>query len=193
MLTRILLTAASVVALSAAANAADMYRAPAAMDTPYIGVNWNGFYFGVNGGYGEDNNTTDWNGAFGGGQVGFNMQRGSFVFGVEGDLQGSSIKAPNNAEIDYFGTIRARAGFAAGNALFYGTGGYGAVHCKGCVSDSVDGWVLGGGIEYKLNPAWSLKGEYQFLDYTSFNSDEGLNTIRLGLNYHVGSSHAPLK
>ena len=46
-LQRVLLTAASVAALTATANAADMYGAPAA---GYVGVNWTGFYGGVNGG-----------------------------------------------------------------------------------------------------------------------------------------------
>ena len=46
-LQRVLLTAASVAALTATANAADMYGAPAA---DYVGVNWTGFYGGVNGG-----------------------------------------------------------------------------------------------------------------------------------------------
>ncbi len=53
MLLRIVLTAASVVALTAAANAADLgsYKgAPA-----YAGVNWSGLYGGVSGGYGSGN------------------------------------------------------------------------------------------------------------------------------------------
>ena len=52
MLHRVILTAASVVALATAANAADMYR-PAEggyKDVPYVGVNWSGLYVGVNGG-----------------------------------------------------------------------------------------------------------------------------------------------
>ena len=54
MFHRIILAAASVVALTAAANAADMYRPAEAgyKDTPFVGVNWSGLYFGVNGGYG---------------------------------------------------------------------------------------------------------------------------------------------
>ena len=51
------LTLTSVVAL-ASANAADIYRAPSGggyKDGPvYVGVDWNGLYGGVNGGYGWD-------------------------------------------------------------------------------------------------------------------------------------------
>jgi hypothetical protein len=40
------------VAALASSNAADMYRAPAAVgykDTPYVTANWSGWYAGVNG------------------------------------------------------------------------------------------------------------------------------------------------
>ena len=100
MLHRVILTAASVVALATAANAADMYRPSAGgyKDVPYVGVNWSGVYVGVNGGYGMNSNNSDMNGGFGGGQIGYNVQRGNLVFGVEGDIEGSSIKGPNTGE-----------------------------------------------------------------------------------------------
>ena len=98
MLLRVILTAASVVALSAAANAADMYR-PAAggyKDVPYVGVNWSGLYVGVNGGYGANAASVptgglDPAGGFGGGQIGYNVQRGNIVFGLEADIEGADI------------------------------------------------------------------------------------------------------
>ena len=103
---------------------------------------------------------------------------------------------------------------ALGHALFYGTGGfaYGDVR-QSAVYDGVSfgasgtqtGWVAGGGIEYKVSPAWSLKGEYQYIDLGSekltdaANSlstngpDTSLQTVRLGLNYRFGGSSDPLK
>ena len=74
-------------------------------------LSWNGYYVGVNGGYGwESSQTVHVNetfagapfssfnygslspdGAFGGFQVGANRQSGSLVFGVEMDAQGSDI------------------------------------------------------------------------------------------------------
>jgi outer membrane immunogenic protein len=195
MLHRVILTAASVVALATAANAADMYRPSAGgyKDVPYVGVNWSGVYVGVNGGYGQNSNNSDMNGGFGGGQIGYNVQRGNLVFGVEGDIEGSSIKGTNTGEIDYFGSLRARAGYAFDRTLFYATGGYGSRHCGNCVAENVDGWVVGGGVEYKINPTWSVKGEYQYQDYSSSNVNEGLETFRVGVNYFVGGGYDPLK
>src|SRR5437667_7594442 len=85
-------------------------------------------------------------GGFGGGQIGYNWQVNQFVFGLETDIQGSDIgktstifvpggvfnptTSTGRDHIDWFGTARARLGFAANTALFYVTGGaaYGGVH-----------------------------------------------------------------
>jgi outer membrane immunogenic protein len=95
---------------------------------------------------GNNNNNRD--GFVGGGQLGYNYQIGSFVIGVEGDIQytdfgkrgsGNFGTAVPNANIgagspniaflntsnksDYFGTVRGRVGYAFDRALVYGTGG----------------------------------------------------------------------
>ncbi|MDB5651101.1 MAG: hypothetical protein JWL62_2621 [Hyphomicrobiales bacterium] len=77
---------------------------------------------------------------------------------------------------EWFGTVRARAGFTFDRVLFYATGGlaYGQVGNAGSLvtTGAVDtfaagsttsnrfGYALGGGIEYALNDMWTLKGEY---------------------------------
>jgi len=90
----------------AVAVAADLpsrlvYKAPS-VATP-AARDWSGFYAGINGGYAWS--TSDWglstplsattafrsgtlrpNGGIGGGQVGFNWQRGAWVKGVEADI-----------------------------------------------------------------------------------------------------------
>ena len=62
------------------------------------------------------------------------------------------------------------------------------------------GYVLGGGVEHKFNPSWSVKAEYQYLNLgqDSFfakqaKEDYEVSTVRLGLNYHVGNGFEPLK
>jgi outer membrane immunogenic protein len=212
------LTLSSVVAL-ASANAADMYHGPVAgyKDGPvYAEVNWSGLYAGVNAGYGWngaslDAGAPDPAGAFGGGQIGYNFQRGNIVFGLETDFQGAGISDSNLAfgksEMDWFGTVRARLGFTFANALVYGTGGfaYGHVNNTGFPSETQTGWVAGGGVEYKLAPNWSAKAEYQFLnlDATNVNGAGRLgdadlgqteaHTVRVGLNYFFNNAYAPLK
>jgi outer membrane immunogenic protein len=91
--------------------------------------------------------------------------------------------------IDWFGTVRGRVGFVSGPALIYLTGGlaYGDVERTGNVagitlnpggstrntfvgaysaSSTRVGWTIGAGAEGKLsfNPAWSVKGEWLYVD-----------------------------
>jgi outer membrane immunogenic protein len=190
--------------------------------------------------YDEGKKTLSPEGGFGGGQIGYNWQgvlHPHFVFGIEADIQGgditgsSSLKllhghaaASAKSELDWFGTVRGRLGYAIDNVLFYGTGGfaYGSVkdtlsvtppwgNAKSAKKDETEtGYVVGGGVEYKFNPSWSLKAEYQFLDFgsdklskdagncyswatASLKSDHSYNTVRAGLNYHFGNTYEPLK
>jgi outer membrane immunogenic protein len=116
-------------------------------------------------------------------------------------------------------TLRPRVGVTSGNALFYLTGGLaiadysfsqGAVipNClcgvTGTVSKAKVGWTVGGGIEYAVTPAWSVKGEYLYVDLgsesfadnlgaagfplASFTHDVRLteNIVRFGANYRWG-------
>jgi outer membrane immunogenic protein len=238
------LTMASALALAVSANAADMYRAPEGAggykDGPAYVAGWSGFYVGVNGGFAFDardkhSGILD-EGGFGGGQIGYNLQgilHPHLVLGIEADIQGASIdnkgvttllpsgnQANHEINIDYFGTVRGRLGYAAGPVLIYGTGGfaYGSVFNQFRVpatgniftADSVrPGFVAGGGVEYKVSPAWSVKAEYQYLDFDHENAvftsggparasfvttgDQQLNTLRLGVNYHFGNAYEPLK
>ncbi|MBI4723484.1 MAG: porin family protein [Rhodomicrobium sp.] len=170
-------------------------------------------------------------GGFGGGQIGYNFYSGGLVFGVETDFQGgdigesvTSITAAGNdftgkERVDWFGTARGRLGYAFGGTLVYGTGGfaYGDVHQRASVTDGINsavlsndgtqtGWVAGGGIEFKINPAWSLKGEYQYIDlgsekltdaantFSTDSLDTSFQTVRLGLNYRFGGGgYEPLQ
>ena len=124
---------------------------------------WSGLYFGVHAGgtrgnvdvsdtfdYNGDphaDNTVDTSGVIAGIQVGYNFQRGNFVYGVEADLghldlSGSKyFDLPNptegtnkydpNREIGatysfsggLYGDLTARVGYAADNMLFYLKGG----------------------------------------------------------------------
>ncbi|WKW49492.1 outer membrane protein [Rhodomicrobium lacus] len=215
------LTLASVVAI-ASANSADLYRGQAGgyKDGPVVApvATWTGFYAGINGGYGWGDVDSDiaggddFNGGFGGGQIGYNWQ-GAFgtsplVIGIEADIQGSGVgvDGSNNSEfnLNYFGTVRGRLGYALGNTLVYATGGfaYGEFEYKASGSSETDtktGYVVGGGLEHKFTPNISGKVEYQYLSFDDdkINGKEvdlGINTIRVGLNYHFGATgYEPLK
>jgi len=207
VLNRIFLAAASAALLATAANAADMYTAPAIAagykDGPaYVGVNWSGFYAGIDGGYGYVEKTSSGQGGIGGGlgggQAGYDFQSGSYVFGVEADFQGSDITKGGGLPVfNYSGTIRGRAGFAFDRALLYATGGFSYGGCSGDCPPRHTGWVGGAGVEYKLASDWSVKAEYQHLELSDFPYVSGdhtdTDTVRAGLNYHFGGSDVPLK
>ncbi len=194
---------------------------------------WTGFYAGVNGGYAfsADDHllsfTTvgtfagvDPKGGFGGGQVGYNWQlNGPFVVGVEADIQGSHIHDSGVStggrgtiyDLNWFGTVRGRVGYAMDRALLYATGGfaYGGINKRtvnGIPTDftfdgTATGYVLGVGLEYLFWRNWSAKLEYQYInlgrndmfDPTGLNyattrdlntADDAFHTVRAGVNVH---------
>jgi outer membrane immunogenic protein len=164
--------------------------------------NWTGGYIGIHVGGGSGGQSWSelngfnlgsgsMSGAFGGGQVGFNWQAGSIVFGVEGDASAAGISgdfscfAPwrCDSDVKFLGSLRGRVGVATGstgNVLIYGTGGavwmYDKIHSfwpeidtNFSGSQTRAGWIVGGGFELKLpqlgpDSNWSVKVEYTHSD-----------------------------
>lgn len=207
-----------------AASAADLPSRKGPVEAPYYPpvFTWTGFYVGVNAGYawGEIDSTNlgiiggfdDPDGFTGGGQIGYNYQIGQFVLGLEADFQGADLKASAfdaftgisaSNELNWWGTVRARAGYAFDRFLPYVTGGfaYGNVKNKisdGFVSFSDDntqyGWTLGAGLEYAFTNNLTAKVEYLYVDLDkesisvpggTFVSEVGtkFSVVRAGLNY----------
>ena len=196
---KLLLAAVSFVALSAAAPAvaADLAARPytkappAAIAAVY---DWSGFYIGINGGGASSHATWDLVG-FGregshdatggtvGGQVGYRLQSGQWVFGVEGqgnwaDFSGDNISAvtgfSNRTKIDSFGLITGQVGYTWNNVLAYVKGGAAVVGSKydvfngaGANIDSASstrwGGTVGAGIEVGFAPNWSVGVEYNHI------------------------------
>jgi outer membrane immunogenic protein len=141
--------------------------------------------------------------------AGYNWQYGNFVIGAEADINYlgfnqtvrhdatdavSSVLAQDPTiatdkveyTVDWFGTFRARLGYAVDNVLIYGTGGlaYGQmkVHqlldAANADGDAVRwdsngkilnaGWTVGGGIEYAYD-RWVLGAEYLYVDLGTFD------------------------
>ena len=130
-------------------------------------------------------------GGFAGVQVGFNRRAGNFVFGLEADVQtnvdgGSTTSFSKSTysvsqDVEWFGTLRGRVGYARDHLLIYATAGlaFGEVSYSGhlntgscCAGASADlksskfetGYVVGAGLERALGANWSLKFEYQYID-----------------------------
>lgn len=213
-------TALSLVVVGSSAYAADLPRkAPAYTPvTPAPVYIWTGFYVGLNAGYGWASTDataagSDLDGFVGGGQVGYNWQSGNWVFGVEGDFQGSAQDTSSTGllgvtpitvdqEIPWLATLRGRLGYAWGPWMLYATGGAAWADYKlsvtgplGTVDDHTTNfaWTIGGGVEWMFAPKWSAKLEYLYIDTgdtdvdlfgVPFTARAKDNIVRAGINYH---------
>jgi outer membrane immunogenic protein len=190
---------ASIAASVGAANAADLaVKAPVYKAPPVILSDWSGFYIGINGGGGwadnKDNfgNTLKASGGLFGGQLGYNWQFGSFVAGVEADIDGADISKTTlgtTVKTNELGSVRARAGYVfLPNLLAYGTGGFAYGRTNVFSTDvGQDGWAAGAGLEYKV---WGpLIARVEYLHYGLEGDVLGqklktdVDTVRGGLSY----------
>ncbi|ANY79927.1 hypothetical protein BB934_18250 [Microvirga ossetica] len=212
---KILLASVALFGFAGAASAADL-PVRAAPPAPIIAAvpvfTWTGFYVGVNAGYGWNANDSitvggvtfdldDEGGFVGGAQAGYNYQIGSFVVGLEGDIQyadfggddrfdfdGDGILDDDFNTSDWFGTVRARAGVAFDRALIYATGGF-------AFADNATGWTVGGGLEYAFtnNLSAKIEGLYVNLDQDDnfpgldLDNDAEFGVVRAGLNFRFGT------
>ena len=201
-----------------AASAADLpARSGPVMAPVYAPIfTWTGFYVGANAGYAwgrvdsaQIGIAAPWNkpdGFVGGAQIGYNYQVGQAVFGVEADFQGADLKASvrdvfgNSAsnELNWFGTVRGRVGFAIDRFMPYITGGlaYGNVKSKLVVpaagfaysdSNTQWGWTLGAGVEYAFTNNWSARLEYLYADLGKerLNTPFGTTNVKVGTDFHI--------
>ena len=186
-----------------AAAAADMPRREAMPTKAPVYVsqmyNWSGPYIGINGG-GAFSGSNGSSGGLVGGTLGYNLQSGPLVWGIEGDLDWTRIRSSNAANETsnrWLSTVRGRLGYAmgaTGSVMPYITGGvaFGDVNNSvGALSSRTTqtGDALGGGIEAALTGPWTAKVEYMYVDLGNgptvgtVTSDFHTNIIRAGLNY----------
>lgn len=147
--------------------------------------------------------------------------------GVQDPVIAALGRTPNDswASMDggLYGTLTGRLGLATGSWLLYAKGGaaflnadvsfedtnpLGLTLVNGTTnSDTLSGWVLGGGVEVALTNNWSLKAEYLHFDFGTatvaaqspggqtyrFDNDIAVDTVKAGLNYRFGSHGDSLK
>jgi outer membrane immunogenic protein len=178
---------------------------------------WAGAYVGVNAGYGwgefdtegaatVDDPTYAGNGALGGFQIGYNKQLGTFVIGVEADLQAAGIQesttgggATATTSLDWFSTARGRVGYAFDQTLLYGTGGLavGGVETSVSSGDSDDkvltGFAAGAGVEQAFTENLSVKAEYLYVDLQDEQFETGVSDTNAQWDGHVMRFGANLK
>ena len=213
------LVLASSMLLASSGYAADLgvISQPAPQEfLPVSSFSWTGFYAGVNGGYASgvvtpnNSDELDVDGGIFGAQIGYNQDLGGFVLGAEADVQWSGVEGSGptgfgtdaSAELNSFGTVRARAGVALDRALIYGTGGFAWGSLTGSSSFgpgytddlTTTGYAVGAGVEFALTDNVTVKGEYL---YTAFEdqpifedtpvageADFSFHTVRAGVKFN---------
>lgn len=149
------------------------------------------------------------NGLLGGMHAGSNWQRGSIVYGVEADLDyttlqgGTDFAYPGGVtgrlsfRSDWQGSLRLRAGFAKDTWLFYGTGGLAFGHATLTAASAglsmADnglhvGWTVGAGIEKAFNQNWIGRVEARYTDF----GEKGYDLGSLGNGVQSGWSQTSL-
>jgi outer membrane immunogenic protein len=131
----------------------------------------------------------------------------AWVFGLEADIQGSNQRATDDFafltssvgplsgdfsdKLEWFGTVRGRVGVAFDRILPYVTGGwaYGDRNLNGTLtvpagtasfstSSTLDGWTVGGGIEWAFWDHWTAKFEYLYMDLGGNNNNNDFSALR---------------
>lgn len=206
--TRLGISALCVFAFTMSAHAADMgrpvYKAPPA---PIATFSWTGFYIGgnVGGAWGDFNNTLSAGDAFftppdlalinasgtfagspssftGGGQIGWNYQTGSWVWGLEADFNWLDLEADRRHSRSYSGgvglynvntslsanwlaTVRGRLGYAFDRNLLYVTGGLALADLQTHQHWSDDSGAFPSSFTYstsRIRTGWTIGGGYEF-------------------------------
>jgi outer membrane immunogenic protein len=188
-----------------ATSAAGALAAPPAVSAA---PGWTGAYGGAAGGYGwgsssqtdpgipsiptntEGDGHYPVGGGLFGGSLGYNLQTGPWVFGLEGDLSwanttgqsavcGATTATPHpcGTKLDALGTFRGRVGYAVGansDWLLYATGGlaFGKINGWDSLTPASGnvwraGYALGVGVEKVIAPNWTAKLEYLYVDLGS--------------------------
>jgi outer membrane immunogenic protein len=158
--------------------------------------------------------STNSSGWLGGGQIGGNFEFAQqWVIGIEADGDGAKISSSSTGcstlatglargcgtdseQLKDFGTARGRFGYAFGNLLLYGTGGWAwgnssGSHATTCVSSlialcpgastafaggaasfskSLSGWTAGAGLEWGFLRNWTVRVEYLHVEFDNVST-----------------------
>ncbi len=142
---------------------------------------------------------------------------------------GNYVSADCRVKTNALGTIAGRVGFTFGpegrSLLFAKVGGAWAANevtisnnnqyfgfqpnLRNTTSYTQWGWMVGGGVEHALTPLWSVKAEYNYLDFGDANTtfprsmylpplaipaggttsvNDQMHVFKVGVNYHFGAA-----
>lgn len=161
----------------------------------------------------------DTDGFLAGGTIGARYQTGYMVFGIEGELSWTDLEdsqpstafqgLTNRTEVDWIGSVTGQFGIHTGRVhgwlevgLALSGDKYSVIDTNGVapdqndrISDTRKGVVIGAGFEYLLDGGWSVRGEYNYINYganeyqlggDTWRIDPTRNVFRLGVTYRFG-------
>jgi outer membrane immunogenic protein len=171
----------------------------------------------------SDTNIHSWIGGF---QLGYNYQINRIVIGAEGNFDWAGFNKTSqcnsgssyqfcSANPEWFATFVERIGGVFGSALLYVDGGAAWTHeavmnlfSSGTYLGSQirPGWTVGAGIEYQLSHNWSVKFEYDYMNFgnrqialvdavgSGFteNIKQTTQLVKAGFNYRFNGSGVPV-
>ncbi|MBJ7532871.1 porin family protein [Rhodomicrobium vannielii ATCC 17100] len=156
----------------------------------------------------------------------------------DGDFIQDVFAVRVKSEGGFYGDVTGRLGYAWGNTLLYAKGGFAWIQpelkiqvaaydnysgesfegSRKTYDDTLTGWTVGGGLEFMLNPNWTVKVEYLHYNFELdnnnlnwawektyapetannwklFKDDLTVDTVKLGVNYKLSQApvYAPLK
>jgi outer membrane immunogenic protein len=168
------------------------------------------------------------NGFLGGVQGGWNYQFGHFVLGTEVDFSWADVKGDQTSALlggfasvsrtskaTWMGTATTRLGYAWDRVLVYSKIGAAWAHFdyndnlsilgtsvyNSGASETRSGWTVGTGIEWAFLGNWSVKAEYDYIDFgrrtvdfapvggfipVNLDVDQRISQVKVGLNYRFG-------
>jgi outer membrane immunogenic protein len=162
---------------------------------------YNGYPYSTNFGFNDG-------GVFGGLNLGYNIQTGPLVIGLQAEynfagFSGNTIAFPLNtvtSSIREFGSIDARVGVAFDRVLVYAIGGFAYGDIRNSVSYPIPlnvayasdrnyganeyGWDVGAGVEYAFANNWTARAEYRYYNW-------GSKTFYDSLNYGTYAGYFP--
>lgn len=138
-------------------------------------------------------------GALGGVALGYAAQFDRIVVGIDGDVSGGGLDARRlggRYDLEAFGAIRARVGYAFDRFVAFGTAGVAFASAEFARSGERDrqthvGWTVGAGIDVAITERLSARAEYLYVDLDTQSFGAGGDAAigpsgslaRLGLNY----------
>jgi opacity protein-like surface antigen len=157
--------------------------------------------------------TTHAPGPLAGAQIGVNWQTGPWVIGAEANGDGANLRGENTCFSGLGGVncqhivnggfdLAARGGYAFDRTLLFAKAGgawtstrynllanTGAIEFgSGGANQFSAGWLLGAGLEYKLNDRWSTSFEYNHIGlnaHVTFPTVEEVNRFNIGVQQSV--------